>query len=233
MEDTLPRLERLQSIMTLLQSGRLITSTLLSEKFQVSKRTIYRDIKSLEKSGTPIITIEGKGYQLMEGYTLPPVTFSEEEALALVTAYKLISTNKDKSLKKNHESAIEKIKAILRSTSKKHTAIVEDRIVSLHNLNRSTTSNTLVDIQHSIIDSKLLEIVYHSFSKEEQTTRIIEPMALYHTRDNWILIAWCRMRTAFREFRLDKILNMKRLEAGFPARSFDLLSYFLAQKNSQ
>ncbi len=232
MEDTLPRLERLQTIMTLLQSGRLITSTLLSEKFQVSKRTIYRDIKSLEKTGTPIITIEGKGYRLMEGYTLPPVSFSEEEALALVTAYKLISTNKDKSLKKNHESAIHKIKAILRTSSKNQAALVEDRVVSLHNLSRSTTSDILMDIQQSIIDSKVLEIEYHSLSKEEQTNRTIEPMALYHTRDNWVLIAWCQMRNAYREFRLDKIVKMKRYETEFPSRSFDLLSYFLSQRNT-
>jgi len=230
MDNDLPRLERLQSILTLLQSGRLITSTQLSEKFRVSKRTIYRDIKSLENAGTPIITVEGRGYQLMEGYTLPPIMFSEEEALALITAHKLISINKDRSLKDNHEKAIEKIRAILRTSSKKKAEMMEERIVSLHNLPRLTTSDYVATMQQAILDRIVLDIKYQSLGKSETTQRKIEPMAMYHTKDNWILIAWCRLRNGYREFRLDCILSVAKKTDIFPERPFDLLSYFLDRR---
>ena len=91
------RLERLTAIITQLQTKRLITSTMLSEKFGVSVRTIYRDIRALEKSGIPIITQEGRGYSIIEGYRLPPIMFTEKEANALITAEQLLSLNKDKS----------------------------------------------------------------------------------------------------------------------------------------
>ena len=92
-----PRLSRLTAILTQLQSKRLITAKQLAEKHTVSIRTIYRDIRSLEKSGIPIITEEGKGYSIMEGYHLPPVLFTEDEANALITVEQLVLNNKDQS----------------------------------------------------------------------------------------------------------------------------------------
>ncbi|MEL7062687.1 MAG: HTH domain-containing protein, partial [Bacteroidota bacterium] len=78
-----PRLSRLTAILTQLQSKRLVTAKALAERHNVSIRTIYRDIRTLEQSGIPIVTEEGKGYSIMEGYHLPPVVFTEDEANAL------------------------------------------------------------------------------------------------------------------------------------------------------
>ena len=80
------RLSRLVAILTQLQTRRLITSTKLAEKFGVSTRTIYRDLKALEQAGVPILTEDGKGYTLMEGYKIPPIMFSENQANALILA---------------------------------------------------------------------------------------------------------------------------------------------------
>ena len=114
-----PRLSRLTAIITQLQSKRIVTAKYLAEKHNVSVRTIYRDIRTLEKSGIPIVTEEGKGFSIMEGYHLPPVLFTEEEANALITMEQLAIKNKDQSLSKNVSSAIEKIKAILRYSPKR------------------------------------------------------------------------------------------------------------------
>ena len=84
------RLSRLTAILTQLQTKRLLTSTILAEKFNVSVRTIYRDIRALEQAGVPILTDEGKGYYLMEGYKIPPVMFTEKQANALILAEQLI-----------------------------------------------------------------------------------------------------------------------------------------------
>jgi len=88
------RLSRLTAIITRLQAQRITTATELAKYFAVSVRTIYRDIRALEAAGIPIVTEEGIGYSLMEGYRLPPVMFSEEEANALIAAEKIIAENK-------------------------------------------------------------------------------------------------------------------------------------------
>lgn len=123
-----PRLSRLTEIITQLQAKKIVTATYLAEKHGVSVRTIYRDIRSLEESGIPIITEEGKGYSIMEGYHLPPVLFSEKEANALITAEQLIIKNKDQSLSETYSSAIEKIKAILKQTQKGKAEILAERV---------------------------------------------------------------------------------------------------------
>lgn len=84
------RLSRLVAILTILQTKRIVTSAGLAEKFGVSTRTIYRDLKALEQAGVPILTEEGKGYTLMEGYKIPPIMFSEKQANALIIAEQLV-----------------------------------------------------------------------------------------------------------------------------------------------
>ena len=228
MEDKpeLLRLSRLTAIITLLQSKKLMTASELAAKFEVSKRTIYRDIKSLEKSGIPIYTIEGKGYSLLQGYSLPPIMFTEEEANALITAENLIARNKDKSFVENHRAAITKVRATLKSSNKEKAEILSERVASLKNFSEKTTSNCLSSVQIAITNLKLLKINYTSGNKQETTTRIIEPQALYHTQENWILIAWCLLRNDYREFRLDRIIQFEVLNEHFDNRNFELMAYF-------
>lgn len=118
MVDDKPRIARLSAIITQLQSKKIVTARDIAERHQVSIRTIYRDIRTLEQSGIPIITEEGKGYSIMDSYKLPPIMFTEEEALALITAEQIIQTNKDQSLITSYQKAITKIKAVLKNTQK-------------------------------------------------------------------------------------------------------------------
>src|SRR4051812_24949272 len=112
------RLSRLTAILIQLQTKRLLTATALANKFSVSSRTIYRDIRTLEQAGVPILTEEGRGYTLMEGYRIPPVMFTESEANALIITEQLVLKNKDASLVKDYSEAIEKIKAVLKDSLK-------------------------------------------------------------------------------------------------------------------
>ena len=113
-----PRLAPLTAIITQLQSKRIVTARDIAEKHNVRIWTVYRDIRTLQKSGISIITEEGKGYTLMEGYKLPPVMFTEQGANALITAEQLIAKNKDTSLTREYGSAIEKIKVVLQYNPK-------------------------------------------------------------------------------------------------------------------
>lgn len=224
--EELPRLSRLTSILILLQSKRMITAQDIATKFDISKRTAYRDIKALEMSGVPIFTVEGKGYSLMQGYTLPPVMFTEEEANALITADQLISKNKDKSLVENHRNAILKLKSVLQVSQKDKVDLLSDRVVFMYNFSKETSSDSLSKIQLAITNLQLIKINYLSLGKAEKTERFIEPQALYHTRGNWIMIAWCRLRNDYREFRLDQIQTFYITNKKFESRNFSLMEYF-------
>ena len=220
-----PRLSRLTAILTQLQSKRIITASQLAERHNVSVRTIYRDIRTLEKSGIPIITEEGKGYSIMEGYHLPPVRFTEDEANALITAEQLIIKNKDQSFSDNVSSAIEKIKAILRYSQKSNTDLLADRVYFGGNNNEEKTSNNLMQIQSSITRYQVLKIDYHS-SENKRTTRSIEPFAIYSINGNFLLIAFCRLRNDFRNFRIDFIEKLVPLDETFTPHNMTMQQYF-------
>jgi len=220
-----PRLSRLTAIITQLQSKRLITAKQLAERHNVSVRTIYRDVRTLEKSGIPIITEEGKGYSIMEGYHLPPVLFSEDEANALITAEQLVIHNKDQSFSENVSSALEKIKAILRYSQKESADLLTDRIYFGGNQNVEKSSNNLMQIQSAIIHFNVLKIAYNS-SQKKRTTRNIEPFAIYSIHGNFLLIAYCRLRADFRAFRIDYIETLVNQKEKFTPHNMTMEKYF-------
>ena len=220
-----PRLARLTSIVIQLQSKKLLTGSSLAEKYGVSIRTIYRDIKTLEKSGIPIITEEGKGYSLMQGYQLPPVMFSEKEAYALITAEQLILKNKDASFVENYGNAITKIKSVLRASQKEKTELLTQRIQFRVNADNEKSSDYLMTVQTAITDFKLLKISYISLVNKS-TERIIEPFAIYSTQENWLLIGFCRLRNDFRAFRIDAIQKLTVQNESFEPHNMTLERYF-------
>ncbi|MFT3950316.1 MAG: HTH domain-containing protein [Agriterribacter sp.] len=151
MADTeISRLSRLTAILTYLQSRRLVTATALAEKFNISVRTVYRDIRALESAGVPILTEEGKGYMLMESYTLPPLMLTEPEANALITAEQLVLRNKDASFVQHYTEAVNKIRSLLRHSTKDKAELLSGRIQVRQNNTGNTTSNFLSAIQLSI-----------------------------------------------------------------------------------
>jgi predicted DNA-binding transcriptional regulator YafY len=159
-ENETKRLSRLTAILTQLQTKRLLTSTELADKFSVSVRTIYRDIRALEQAGVPIITEEGKGYSLMEGYKIPPVMFTESQANALITAEQLVLKNKDTSLIKDYSEAIEKVKAVLKYSQKDKVNLLSERTRFKQNLNRERNSNNLSELQFALTNFRLVNIDY-------------------------------------------------------------------------
>ena len=220
------RLSRLTSILIQLQTKRLITATTLADKFGVSIRSIYRDIRALEQSGVPIITEDGKGYTLMEGYRIPPVTFTESEANALITAEQFVLKNKDASFVNDYIEAVSKIKSVLRQTTKENANLLSDRIAFSQNNSLCRTSNYLSVLQLALTNFNLTTIDYQKIDSNETTKRTIEPFALLSTQENWLLVAWCRLRKAFRIFRLDRIKNLQIQTEKFEPHKMTLKEYF-------
>lgn len=227
MAEDKPRLVRLTAILTQLQAKRLVTAKEIAERHQVSIRTIYRDIRTLEKSGIPIVTEEGKGYSIMEGYTLPPILFTEEEANALITAEQLINQNKDASLSAQYQNAVLKIKSVLKYSQKEKTELLASRLQVRDNPENAQTSNYLVQLQSTITNYRLVKIAYLSLD-DRKSEREIEPFAVYTTQNNWILIAYCRAKRDFRAFRLDCIQHLQLLNCHFKPHNITLAQYLEA-----
>src|SRR5690349_10664094 len=112
------RIDRVSAILIQLQSKKIVKAQHIATRFNVSLRTVYRDIKSLEEAGIPLAGEAGVGYSLMDGYRLPPVMFTREEAIAFLTAEKLVEKLTDETNGKNYKSAMYKIRAVLRSAEK-------------------------------------------------------------------------------------------------------------------
>ncbi|HEY8920282.1 MAG TPA: YafY family protein [Chitinophaga sp.] len=219
------RLSRLTAILTQLQTKRILTAPELAAKFSVSIRTIYRDIRALEQAGVPVLTEEGKGYSLMEHYRLPPVTFTESQANALIIAEQLVLKNKDASFIKDYSEAIDKIKAVLNHSVKDKANLLSERTRFDQNLNRERNSNNLSELQFALTNFNLVKIEYTN-ETQKTSSRLIEPFALLNTQENWLLVAWCRLRKEFRYFRLDRIKKLELLSEKFTPHKMTLQEYF-------
>lgn len=220
-------LSRLLSILTILKSKRITTGPELAKKFDVSLRTIYRDIKKLEESGVPIMTIEGRGYSIMEGYMVAPIMFDEMEVNALITAEQLIGKTNDESLIKHFGQTLEKIKSVFKSSLQIQGELLSSKMLVLKNKNEEAKSSSLSYIQMAITNFRTIEMTYKALDKAP-TFRKIEPLAIYSYNEKWIVIAWCRLREDHRAFRLDRIQHFKILDEQFEDRKFDLRKYFLS-----
>jgi len=220
------RLTRLSAILLQLQTRRIVSSAELADKFGVSVRTIYRDIRVLEQTGVPIAATEGKGYSLAEGYKIPPIMFSEEEANALITASQLLKLNKDSSLTGAFEKALDKVKAVLNFTAKEKLELLSSRVaVSPLHIGQSSSSS-LALIQNALTSFTLLRIRYRAEAEKQDTERLIEPFAFYYSgQQQWTLIAYCRLRNDFRMFRLDRISEVYPMDISFTPHQLSLPQY--------
>lgn len=219
------RLSRLVAILTQLQARRLITSTKLAEKFGVSTRTIYRDLKALEQAGVPILTEEGKGYTLMEGYKIPPIMFTESQANALILAEQLVLKNKDSSLINDYAEAIDKIKAVLRQSEKDKANLLSLRTKFAKLDNYEIKSNILSTLQIAITNFSLVNFEYIN-AENKESKRTVEPFALLNISEGWLLVAYCRLRKEFRYFRLDRIQKPQVQQKNFTPHKMTLQEFF-------
>jgi predicted DNA-binding transcriptional regulator YafY len=183
----------------------------IADKFSISLRTVYRDVKALEEAGVPVIGEAGTGYRLMEGYKLPPVMFNMDEATALLTASKLVQSKTDAGISKHFTSALDKIRAILRHSEKDHIEEIDEHIVVMNHpaiVYQPQTDLHLQPILKAIGSSLVIEMDYTSLEKNETTRRKVEPVGIYYLGSHWYLIAWCQLRIDYRNFRTDKIMRL-------------------------
>jgi predicted DNA-binding transcriptional regulator YafY len=200
------RIDRLTAILIQLQSKKIVKARELAERFEISLRTVYRDIRVLEAAGVPIGSDAGIGYYLAEGFQLPPVMFTLEEAGALITAGKLLDVFADRCLQRDFDSALSKIKAILKTKDQEYLEKLQNSIAidKSSDIDKSTEASFRSDIQFALVGNNVAVVEYFS-AAGQSTSRMIEPLLLGFYGSKWYLIAFCRLRKAYREFRIDRI----------------------------
>jgi predicted DNA-binding transcriptional regulator YafY len=203
----------------------------MADRFSISLRTVYRDVKSLDESGVPVIGEAGTGYTIMEGYRLPPVMFTQEEAGALLLGSKLTEQFTDGSVKRHFSAALFKIKAVLRSTDKEYVDSLTEHIeiLSRHSPASELPHQYLSLWQQAIVQKKVVDLHYHSGGKEETTKRNVEPIGLLYYSSAWHLIAWCRLRKDYRDFRLSRMLGVSLTEEFFDRSSHPSVQEYIRQ----
>lgn len=206
------RIDRLMSIMLLIQSKKHVTAEFLSEKFNLSIRTVYRDLKALGEIGVPIFHEKNKGYMLVEGYFLPPLHFTVEEANALILLQSLANKFTDNETLKNATSALKKIQTVLNYSDWEKATSFSSKI-EVYSTNNNNENN-LFKIQNSITNKEIIQIKYTD-AKGNKTERNIEPIGIIFYTEQWHVIAWCALRKEYRDFKIAKISNLKLTQKPF------------------
>ncbi len=233
--DTVKRFDRIVAILIHLQSKRIVKAQELADRFQVSLRTIYRDIRTLEASGVPIISEAGVGYSIMEGYRLPPVMFTREEVGSFVAAEKLMQKFVDKSLGDYYESAMMKLKSVLRGREKDWISALESQILvdPAHKLFNDDLPNALEVLFESIAEKRQVYLKYQALNNETPAERNVEPVGIYHESGFWYVLAFCHLRDDYRQFRTDRMLAIKSTQNSFTKDHITLDEYRNKTQNVQ
>lgn len=221
------RIDRISAILIQLQSRRVVKASDIADRFGISLRTVYRDVKTLEEAGIPIIGEAGVGYSIMDGYRLPPIMFTREEATAFLTAEKFVEKLTDESTAAQHRSAMYKIRAILKTAEKDLLESMDHNIQVLKSRPQSAVNNNdhIQAILNGISHKTVLCIDYLAGYTQQQTKREIEPVGIFYLDAYWHLIAYCRMRADYRDFRTDRISSLTETDKKFEGKHPTLKAY--------
>jgi len=206
------RIDRLFGILTLLQSKKYVTAEKIAEKFGISVRTVYRDVKALGEQGVPVSFEQPHGYYIASGFFLPPVSFTTDEANALLLIESIVKVFSDNSINTHYSSALGKVKAVLRNGQKEKLELLTEniklRVPPCFNLG---DYEYLSVIQNAIGNRQIILIEYKN-NKEELSRRRLEPIGLVFYAMSWHLIAWCEMRRDYRDFKISRIIRITDME---------------------
>lgn len=207
------RADRLFQIVQLIRGRRLTTAAWLAVRLEVSPRSIYRDVADLQVQGVPIEGEAGVGYRLGDGFDLPPLMFSADEARALVAAVRIAQRWLDPALASASETALSRVLSVLPATQR--AAADSLPVLTPNLLSRDPVEQArLQTLREASQARQKLRIVYRD-AKEASSERVVRPLGCFYWGDVWTLAAWCETRQDFRSFRVDRIEQLERLDAVF------------------
>ncbi|MEM1230244.1 MAG: YafY family protein [Pseudomonadota bacterium] len=221
--------DRLFQIVLQLGRGRVVTARSLAERFEVSERTIYRDIADLMSSGVPIDGEAGVGYRLHRGYQVPPLMFDQEELQALLFGAEVAKAWGDPHLAAAADRILDKVDAVL--PDKLRPELLSKQMLVPGFKMDEQTSQMLGQVR-TAINQRVRVFLEYTDAVGDPSERIIWPLTLMYWGTTWTVGAWCELRQAFRSFRIDRILAARCLQTRFPDEPGRRLADYLAQVNA-
>lgn len=210
------RAERLYALVDLMRgSRRPLSAARLSEEFEVSKRTIERDIQSLQLAGVPIYADHGAsgGYSILREHSLPPLNLTVPESLAVLAGLGLLEASP-------YGAAARRARAkVLAISREDQLAPVDEALASIFVIDSQPPFDAATSlIPEAIAARRIVRLDYTSKDGETRTTRDVEAMGLLRGGDAWLFVGWCRLREGIRGFHLDRIRHLEITEEVFPVR---------------
>ena len=224
------RIDRLFGLVTLLQAQRYVPAERLAVQFGISLRTVYRDIRALGEQGIPVSFEAGRGYCLVPGYFLPPVSFTAEEASALLLLETLGATLADRSIQPLVAAALQKVRAVLHAPDQARLAQLAGSIQLAVPEYQEHPTPHLAPMQLAIAGRQVLELVYRD-KEGRDTRRRVEPIGLVFYNFTWHLVGWCQLRQAYREFRVARVRQLTATTLPFTNPAPLSLAAYLASLN--
>jgi predicted DNA-binding transcriptional regulator YafY len=215
------RTDRLLAIILELQRHRWRRARDLAATFETSNRTIYRDIQALGEAGVPIVALPGRGYALMEGYFLPPLSFSIDEATMLLLGSDFMAQNFDAQYRAAAQLASRKIEDVLPEKLRKEVHALRERIrfITTGPGVRPDIAARLQGLRQAIIACCTVRFRYYTRHTADEagtpTTREADPYSLTYIGGAWYLLAYCHLRRGVRTFRLDRMDDLTLLDRSF------------------
>jgi predicted DNA-binding transcriptional regulator YafY len=208
-----------------------MTSKELALHFEVSRRTVFRDLRALSESGVPLTYAEGGGYEILEGYQLPPLMLSAREAATLLMGTEFMKLQPDASLREDAGQVELKIRSVLPEEVREYIDTLKNRTVLdpywLYSPDdMEGEKGRWYELSEAVANQKSVIMEYLVQSRNEMTKRTVDPLGLVYYTDHWNLIAFDHLRKTVRNFRLDNIRSMHVLMERFePPAGFDLAEF--------
>lgn len=212
------RTDRLLAIVLELQRKGTLRGEDLAVTFEVSIRTIYRDLQALSEAGVPIIAVQNKGYSLAEGYFLPPLHLTTEEALILALGCEFMGQSFDDQYRTIASAASRKIDAVLPDLLRQEVSSLSATIsfVAADPLS-DQQRDTLRQLRRAMAERRTVHFRYTKTkgTSLEVTMREVDPYSLTRLAHDWLLMGYCHLRQAQRVFRLGRIDQLTLLGTQF------------------
>jgi predicted DNA-binding transcriptional regulator YafY len=216
------RTDRLLAIVLELQGRGRRRAEDLAATFETSKRTIYRDIQALCEAGVPLVSTPGRGYALMEGYFLPPLSFNADEATMLLLGSDVMAQCFDAQYRAAAEAAGRKIAGVLPERLRHEVRTLQEsiRFVSMQRSVAGELPERLAQLRRAILERRTVRLRYFTRHATDSmtsapTSREVDPYGLAHIAGSWYLTGHDHLRHAGRTFRLERIDELALLEQTF------------------
>lgn len=204
------RTQRLLELLQILRAQRYpVAASTLAERLEISVRTVYRDIKTLQDQGVCIEGSAGMGYVIRSDYHLPPLIFTPEEIHALTLGLNWVGHHTDPAFKDIAKTALAKIHAVMPDHLKKH--IEHQSYFTGPSVKNETFFH---EIRNAINRNNKVDITYCD-KNDIVSSRKIWPIALSCMDSCWLVVGWCELRKGFRHFRTDRIINISIQDATY------------------